>query len=265
MPVSESNKYPPFIPYDARLFLCVGGSGVISADGVDYKMDRGALIIINSGVPYHLKSGEKEVLYFAVNFDFVFDNSNLTTPVPPSYFDEYAPSRLIGHVEFSDLEEFNKVVYLRGMTHLESKCTAAEREYSRQFKFRDGVVSAMLSEILFECARGINVADNPTENKLEQILDYIHVNFNKPINNKELGNVFSFHPNYINEMVRRSTGTSLHQYLLKIRLAKAIDLLEETSDPITDIANACGFQSLYYFSRYFKKAVGVAPSKYRRK
>ncbi len=265
MSVSKTQKYQPFVPYDARLFMCVGGNGVITADGVDYKMDRGSCIIINSGVPYHLVSGDKEVLYFAANFDYTFDNSHLTTPIPPSLATKYDKSKSVGHVTFSDKEEFDRVAYLRGMTHLETKCTAAEREYSRRLNFRDGVVSAILAEILFECARSIKTSETQSEDKLEQILDFIHANYNKNITNKDIGDMFSFHPNYINELVRQSTGSSLHQYLLKIRLARAIDLLEETNEPISSIASTCGFHNLYYFSRYFKKTVGLTPSEYRRK
>ena len=265
MPVGKTQEYAPFIPYDARLFLCIGGKGVIMADGAQYKMERGCCIIINSGVPYHLIAEKKEALYFAANFDFTFENSSLTTPVPPARVEQYRPEELIGHVEFSDMPEFDRVVYLKGMTALEQKCTAAEREYSRKLNFNDGIVSGILSEILFECARVLISAENQSADIVEQILDYIHQNFNKPLTNKSIGDIFSFHPNYINELVRKSTGQPLHRYLLQVRISKAIDLLEETNNSVSSIADTCGFQSLYYFSRYFKKMTGFTPTEYRRK
>lgn len=265
MPVSKKLSYQPFVPYDARLFMCFGGKGVITADGVDYTMERGSVIVINSGVPYHLVSGEKETLYFAVNFDFTFNNCHLVTPIPPEFIDLYDPNQLLEAVEFSDIPQFNRVVYLNGMTHLEKKCTAAEREYQRKLKLSEGVVSALMSEILFECARKLESVEPHFDSKLDEILDFIHSNYNKPLTNSELGKKFSFHPNYINELVRQSTGKPLHRYVLSVRLAKAIDLLEETDDSISDIAESCGFQSLYYFSRYFKNKIGINPTEYRRK
>ncbi len=265
MSVTKPQRYSQFVPYDARLFLCIGGKGVIWADGTEYQVERGCCIIINSGIPYHLIAGEKEVLFFAANFDFTFENSNLTAPVPPARSDRFYPEDLIGHVEFSDVPEFNRVVYLKGMTALDQKCTAAEREYSRRLNFSDGIISGIMSEILFECARALISAENQVANKVEQILDYIHQNFNKPLTNKDIGDIFSFHPNYINELIKKSTGQPLHRYLLQVRIARAIDLLEGTNDPVSSIADTVGFQNLYYFSRYFKKMTGFTPTEYRRK
>ena len=265
IPIVKPQQYDLTVPYDARLFLCIGGKGIILADNAEYKMERGCCIIINSGVTYRLIAGEKEALYFAANFDFTFENSNLTTPVPPARFDQYRPEELVGHVEFSDTPEFNRVVYLKGMTALEQKCADAEREYSRKLNFSGGIVSGILSEILFECARALRSVETQFADKVEPILDYIHKNFNKPLTNKDIGDVFSFHPNYINELVRKSTGQPLHKYLLNVRIARAIDLLEETNDSVSAIADTVGFQNLYYFSRYFKKVTGFTPTEYRRK
>ena len=265
MPILKGQKYPPFIPYDARLFLCVGGKGVITADGANYKMERGSVIIINSGVPYHLHSSEKEVLYFASNFDYTFNNSNITVPIPPATPTLFDSNNLISHIKFDDIQEFNRVVYLKGMSHLEQKCIIAEREYSRRLIFSDGVVSGLLSEILFECARLVKSPEIESNDKVEQVLDYIHANFDKPITNKDISNAFSFHPNYINELVRKNTGVSLHKYLLQVRIARAIDLIEKSDNSISEIAETCGFQNLYYFSRYFKKAIGMSPTDFRKK
>lgn len=265
MTVSKGQKFPPFIPYDARLFLCIQGKGVISADGVDYEMERGSVIIINSSIPYHLLSTEKEVLYFAANFDYIFNNCDITVPVPPATPTLYNKDGLIDHTEFDDISEFNSVVYLKGMSHLEQKCTIAEREYSRRLIFNEGVISGLLSEILFECARLVKSDVIDSSDKVEKILDYIHTNFDKPITNKDVGNFFSFHPNYINELVSKNTGVSLHKYLLQVRIARAIDLIEESDKSISEIAETCGFQNLYYFSRYFKKTTGISPTNFRRK
>ena len=265
MSIAKGQEYPSFVPYDARLFLCIGGKAVIVADGTKYLMERGSCIVINSSVPYNLQSTEKEALYFAVNFDFTFDNSHLTTPIPPSPIQTFESTSLINHTTFDDAPLFNRVVFLNGVSHLEQKCIMAEREYSRRMIFSDGIVSGLLSEILFECARAVNSAEQDTACNVEKVLDYIHANFNKPLTNKYVGDVFSFHPNYINEMVKRTTGTSLHKYLLGVRIARAIDLLEESNDSISEIAESCGFQNIYYFSRYFKKTVGVSPTEYRRK
>lgn len=60
-------------------------------------------------------------------------------------------------------------------------------------------------------------------------------------------------------------GISPNQYLLRLRIRKAGELLQSTSLSMSEIATQAGFESVYYFSRYFKKSMGTTPSLYRKK
>lgn len=55
------------------------------------------------------------------------------------------------------------------------------------------------------------------------------------------------------------------QYLQDLRLRKAKQLLSEGSLPIGQVAECCGFSSVYHFSRSFHKEVGISPSEYSSK
>lgn len=59
-------------------------------------------------------------------------------------------------------------------------------------------------------------------------------------------------------------GRSPKADLLEIRMELARQLLSYTELSVTEIAERCGFKSIYYFSKYFKRAVGAAPSEYSR-
>lgn len=52
--------------------------------------------------------------------------------------------------------------------------------------------------------------------------------------------------------------------LIKIRIENAKSLLSYSNMQISEISEAVGFSSLYYFSRYFKKSTGISPSDYRK-
>lgn len=62
---------------------------------------------------------------------------------------------------------------------------------------------------------------------------------------------------------RASTGTSAHQYQLQVRLNKATELLRATELPVAEVAQRVGFNSVYYFSRLFKRKLGLTPSECR--
>ena len=58
-------------------------------------------------------------------------------------------------------------------------------------------------------------------------------------------------------------GDSPINYLIKIRLAKAEELLKDNSLPIKVIAKRVGYNDAYHFSKLFKKYYGVSPSSFR--
>jgi transcriptional regulator GlxA family with amidase domain len=62
---------------------------------------------------------------------------------------------------------------------------------------------------------------------------------------------------------KKATGLSPNQYYLDIRLNKAKELLTSTSLSVNEIAYHTGFESIFYFSKLFKKRNGVPPKDYR--
>ncbi len=66
-------------------------------------------------------------------------------------------------------------------------------------------------------------------------------------------------------MFAKETGTSLLQYQLEIRLARAKNLLASSNMPIADIAATLGFKSTWYFAHFFRQRVSMAPISYRKR
>ena len=60
-------------------------------------------------------------------------------------------------------------------------------------------------------------------------------------------------------------GATPHQYLLRLRLARAAQLLAEEERPVTDVAFDCGFADLSNFVRTFRRAAGVSPREFRKR
>ena len=65
-------------------------------------------------------------------------------------------------------------------------------------------------------------------------------------------------------MFRAATGYTPHNYLLKLRLDRARELLASPTLSLTDIALECGFSSRSHLSRMFRQVLGATPSQYRR-
>lgn len=65
-------------------------------------------------------------------------------------------------------------------------------------------------------------------------------------------------------LFKSSTGKTMIEYALEIRLSAAIERMKYTSMTLEQIAEECGFGSYPYFHRVFKKKYGTAPGAYRR-
>lgn len=71
----------------------------------------------------------------------------------------------------------------------------------------------------------------------------------------------SFH---LVRVFRRSIGVTPHQYLMRVRLLRAMRLLRDTARPITDVAYEAGWSDLSNFTRTFRRDVGCTPGNFRR-
>lgn len=94
---------------------------------------------------------------------------------------------------------------------------------------------------------------------------YISEHYNEVITNDDLARVaFCSTPN-LYRIFQKSFGLSPHNYINKVRLEKALFLLESSNYSISEISAAVGFDDPIYFSKLFKKSYRLSLKKYRDK
>ena len=94
---------------------------------------------------------------------------------------------------------------------------------------------------------------------------YIRRNLDKGISAKDVVARLGYSHTAVNNAFRAELGTSVHQEILRQRLALAMRLLRETERSAARIAVDVGFQNAQYFSRAFSSAFGTTPDAWRRK
>jgi AraC family transcriptional regulator, arabinose operon regulatory protein len=65
-------------------------------------------------------------------------------------------------------------------------------------------------------------------------------------------------------LFRRQTGSPPLTFLIRLRLQLACRILEQEQETIERTASRVGYEDAYYFSRLFRKHLGVVPSRFRR-
>ncbi len=97
-----------------------------------------------------------------------------------------------------------------------------------------------------------------------QILtELISIRYAEPLTLTSMAELADVHPTTANRAFREVLGISVMEYLTRYRLARAMQKLAETEDPILDIVNACGFGSAARFYDLFKKRTNTTPRQFR--
>lgn len=101
--------------------------------------------------------------------------------------------------------------------------------------------------------------------KLSEVCAYIQQKLYSRLTVTEIANFFNVSSRRIHQIFNDTLHVSPKQYISDLKIEKAKQILEKTSMPIIDIADALGYYSAYHFSSTFQRKTGCSPSAYRRK
>ena len=97
------------------------------------------------------------------------------------------------------------------------------------------------------------------------IKNYIEESLYSEISVTDIARIFNYNEKYIGKLFKESQGEGIIDYVNRKRLVKAKELLELSTQTVTEIAQQTGFNNVTYFNRLFKKQYGKTPTEYRNK
>ena len=97
-----------------------------------------------------------------------------------------------------------------------------------------------------------------------EILDYINDSFLEKISLDELSFIFRTNRSTLCKEFKNYTGTTVSEYINDKKLKLAKDKILKTTKTFTEIAQELNFESIHYFTRFFKKKTGLSPKEYRK-
>jgi len=133
-------------------------------------------------------------------------------------------------------------------------------------------ISFLLSRLLLhllECPelpeerRDIHSSASARDVILEKINTYIREHLGQAVTISDIAADLGYSVSHLRAVFRDRLGVSLGRYMRESRLSEAAQLLQGSSLNVSEIGEKCGFESLYAFSRAFRKAYGIPPRAYR--
>jgi YesN/AraC family two-component response regulator len=103
-----------------------------------------------------------------------------------------------------------------------------------------------------------------TNHGLKKVIDYIMEHFQKKIQLKELLDVANMSSTAFSVYFKKNYNMSFSEYLLKVRIGYACNLLTDNNLSIYQVASDAGFENLSNFNRLFKKSKGLTPKEFRK-
>lgn len=136
--------------------------------------------------------------------------------------------------------------------------------YTEKIKINLAKILLHLSEIYFNTYPENSALIGQTAmERIECVIAYLQENFYNQISLADIADQLHISETHLERIFKQATGVSPYKYLLNIRMVNARRLLDSNSMATSEVAAACGFNSLSSFSRSFKQVYGYSPKQYQ--
>lgn len=252
----------PVFVQDCRILYVISGKADILIESEHFELVPGSLFYCCSGNVYSMQSTGVKMI--ALNFDLTQENNEHTEFYPRISISDDTRLPSIEWDFIDDAEFMNSYLFIANADDRSESLKRILKEFSIQKMYYREIAGALLKELLVELYRYSILDAHNSSTTVSQIMDYIKENFDKPLNNEMLSSMSGYHEYHLNRLFMKHVGTSVHKYILNIRINEAKKLLLTTEQPLTYIAEKVGFNSNTHFSSYFKQVIGISPLEFRK-
>ncbi len=235
----SDKEYAPHFHKNMELMTVLSGAVSVTVNGVSKLLSRGQWALVLSNQIHSFRVERDSVLWVVV------------------FSEEYVPAFA---AQIQGKQGTDYVFSLSEAVEAMVKCKMLEASSGRMM--RKACLYAVCDEFLTQ---------TPLETRQErstflvgQLLDWISCNYTQNVTLKQAAALFGYEYHYLSRLLNRSFAISFTELLAGYRVEHALRLLQETTLPITQIAEQSGFQSIRSFNLSFKKYTGEAPVNYRK-
>lgn len=129
------------------------------------------------------------------------------------------------------------------------------------FIYLSQTLSLILAEA-YDREQGQSVLE---QNKhVTDVVRYMYRHLEENLTLEQIGEEFSLSKSYLNAIFQKHTQHSPMDFFIHLKMKRSCRLLRTTDLPVYEVAQKMGYADPYYFSRIFRKIVGISPRQYRK-
>lgn len=234
---------------DFDLWLATAGRGRFELNGEVYPIRPGSLFWLRPGDDGRAtQDPDYPLTVVYVHFDFFALGLNERVPVEGSLL----PDRSIPLADPAHIK-----LLLSRVVHLQ-QVPAALGETEARLLLHQAIVEAYRQAATNRGA--LRVAPDP---RVAHVLTRLHGRPAERLSLADVAELVGLSPDHFSRLFTLETGIPYRQYVIRVRLGRAYQLLEETTMGVGEVAAALGYDEMFLFSRQFKARFGVPPSRVR--
>ena len=256
---------------EIEIFYLVPGSAPITVviEEVPYKLSERDMLIVPSAAVHRIEVSDQQnkVLRLDIGYPLLGENFK---PFAERRFVE--PHHSFSGVHDHSLDEieaiFSKIIHEKSALDEEHK---NDDDFDTiKSRLRLSAYLIQISAMLLEAIPSVplSASDNPKRHAsqvIQSIIFYLQSHYNEPITLDRAAVIAGYEKTHFCQLFKEITGSTFHQYLIRVRLEKAIPLLRETTLPISSIAQSVGIPNDKTFSRLVKQNYCSSPKEIRDK
>lgn len=225
---------------DTDMTYVIGGKSRYIIDGISYNLEQGDMLYLTEGVQKEAITFPHSLMRcFSVNFSSLYPGSKAAAPAFP----------IMSHIGVrQDIIDLFR----------ELSVSWARQQDGYIFKTR-----ALLMLILHRLSEILIFSGNAGtgDYRINKVMSNIAVQYSDKLTVKNLAQQVQLDDVYFGHLFKQETGMTVLQYIMRIRVRNAENMLQTGNYKVAEVAEHCGFSDVVHFYKSFKALRGFPPSR----
>ncbi|GGG20295.1 helix-turn-helix domain-containing protein [Paenibacillus aceti] len=249
---TSSMPLHPIHEDSAVLIAIAGGRGILSAYDQIYELEEGSIMLVPAHIDAVLRAKLPHPLHAYKLVIHAYEQERggaagalvRSSEIVSSSIFRYYPTKteMITHIE----ELYTHRLPVSELRHVQNQL----------------LLHQLLLELLEQQNAGFEAAETDSQPSIDRSIAYLEMHYSERITREKLAAMAGVSHSHFSILFKQQTGFSPSEYLSRLRVHRAKELLLSESGTLREIAQKVGYKDEFYLSRRFKQQTGISPSAY---